>query len=207
MKIKKELERLLAEKAPGPAPSFSLFHVIRALELIAERSYGRLKLSEELNIGEGATRTLLKRLKEAGLVSTSKTGCQLTQKGEKLWRRHSSIFKRKVSVEKNELTLAEYNVAILINNSGDKVKCGMKQRDAAVITGAKGAVTLVYANGKLTVPCVSDDVAETYPKAYRQLMKLLRPEENDVIIIASAEAKEKAEYGALAAAWTLLNDC
>ncbi|RLG89482.1 hypothetical protein DRO34_07160, partial [Candidatus Bathyarchaeota archaeon] len=192
MKIKKELERLLAEKAPGPAPSFSLFHVIRALELIAERSYGRLKLSEELNIGEGATRTLLKRLKEAGLVSTSKTGCQLTQKGEKLWRRHSSIFKRKVSVEKNELTLAEYNVAILISNSGDKVKCGMKQRDAAVITGAKGAVTLVYANGKLTVPCVSDDVAETYPKAYRQLMKLLRPEENDVIIIASAEAKEKA---------------
>lgn len=207
MEIKKEIETLLAEKAPGPALSFSVFHVLRALELIAEKSYGRLKLSEELDIGEGATRTLLKRLKGAGLVSTSKTGCRLTWKGERLREKYRSTFKRKASLEKNELTLAEHNIAILISNSGDKVECGMKQRDAAVVAGAKGAVTLIYAEGKLAIPRVSDDVAKIYPKAYRQLMELLSPEENDVIIVASADTQKRAEYGALAAAWTLLSDC
>jgi hypothetical protein len=60
--LKKFLESLLEEKAPGPYPSFSIFHIIKTLELIAKMSQvGRGKLSEELKIGEGATRTLIER--------------------------------------------------------------------------------------------------------------------------------------------------
>jgi len=195
------------EKAPGPAPSFSIFHLLRALELIAEKSFGRLKLSEKLKLGEGATRTLLGRLKEAQIITTSRTGCKLTEKGRKLWKQYRSVFKRKVCLENNELTLAKHNVALLVKNHKDMVKTGMEQRDAAILYGARGAVTLIYTNGKLVIPGVSEDVAEAFPEAHEQIIRLLVPEESDVIIIGYADSQEKAEYGALAAAWTLLNDC
>ena len=38
------------------------------------------------------------------------------------------------------------------------------------------------------------------------MVRLLQPEENDVIVIGSADSLVKAEYGALAAAWTLIDD-
>jgi hypothetical protein len=54
---------------------------------------------------------------------------------------------------------------------------------------------------------VSDDVAKDFPDAANQIVRLLEPEENDVIIIGSANSLAEAEYGTLAAAWTILNDC
>jgi hypothetical protein len=48
-------------------------------------------------------------------------------------------------------------------------------------------------------------VAKDFPKAADQIVSLLKPEENDIVIIGSADTLGKAEYGALAAAWTLLN--
>jgi len=205
--MKKELERLAAEKAPGPLPSFSIFHMLHAIELIAEKKCGRIKLSEKLKLGEGATRTLLNRLKEAGIIVTSKAGCKLTERGRQLWKQYKAVFKKRVQLEKNELTLAQYNIALLVRDKEEKVKSGMEQRDAALLCGGKGAITLVYKNGKLTIPSVDLDVAEAYPKAHRQLMTFLEPEENDVIIIGCADTEEKAVYGTLAAAWTLLDDC
>jgi len=207
MKVKEYLEKLVSEKAWGPVPLFSVFHVIRALELIAEKACGRLKLSEELKIGEGTTRTLLNRLKEAGIVTTSRTGCRLTKKGEKLWMQYRSIFKKAAQLEKNELTLAKYSVALLVKNREEKVKSGIEQRDAVIVYGGRGAVTLVCKSGKLVIPGVSQDIAKTYPRAYKQLMTLLEPKENDVIIVGYADTKENAMYGTLAAAWTLLDDC
>jgi hypothetical protein len=61
--------------------------------------------------------------------------------------------------------------------------------------------------GHLIIPSVSSDVSRDYPQAAKQIFSLLQPEENDVIIIGSADSLGKAEYGTLAAAWTLLNDC
>lgn len=141
--FKQLLEKLMSEKAPGPFPTFSIFHLLRAIELMAEKTMGRGKLAENLNVGEGAIRTILNRLKEAKLVSSSKAGCTLTNEGMKLWKDYKSIFKRKVIIERNELAPANYNFAILIKAHGRKVKSGMEQRDAAVMAGAKTATTLV----------------------------------------------------------------
>ena len=98
MTVKKILEELPKERAPGPSPSFSVFHVMKALELTAkEGPIGRGKLSRELGIGEGVTRTLLNRLIDAGLIATSKLGCSLTKKGETIWNDFQSIFPKKLS--------------------------------------------------------------------------------------------------------------
>jgi Mn-dependent DtxR family transcriptional regulator len=206
-RFKKLLEKITREKAPGPSTTFSIFHMLRAIELIAERTIGRSKIAEELEIGEGAVRTMINRLKDAELISTSKLGCTLTNKGLNLWNEHKTVFRRKAEIEKNQLTLAEHNLAILVKNSGHKVKSGMKQRDTAIMTGATGATTIICKGGHLMIPSVSNNMAEDFSKAANQIIKLLKPEENDAIVIGSASSLLKAEYGALAAAWTLLNDC
>lgn len=204
--FKQILEKITTEKAPGPSPAFSVFHVLRAIELIAEKTIGRSRLTEELQVGEGTIRTIISRLKDAGLIKTSKLGCIITDKGLKLWDEYKAVFRKKVEIEENELTIANYNFAILVKNRGHKVESGMKQRDAAIIVGARGATTIIFKEGRLIIPYVSDGVAEDFPKATTQIISLLQPEENDVIVIVSGDGSEKAEYGALAAAWTLVND-
>jgi len=207
MTIKKLLEGLLKEKAPGPSASFSLFHLIKALELTAkEGPIGRGKLSKRLGTGEGATRTLIDRLKNAELIETSKPGCSLTKKGEKIWNQFQAIFPEKVKLEKSELTLAHYNIAMLIKGGGDKVKTGVEQRDAAILTGAKGATTLIFKNQKLIQPGISENLARDFPTAFNQISRRLKLEDNDAVVVGSADTWEKAEYGALAAAWTLIQN-
>jgi predicted transcriptional regulator len=201
------LEKIVTEKAPGPSPTFSVFHLLRAIELIAEKTTGRSKLAEDLNVGEGAVRTVIGRLKDAGLVATSKAGCTLTNKGLELWKECKSVFEKQTEIGKSELAFASHNFAILMKNCGHKVKSGVEQRDAAVMAGARGATTIVLKKGCLILPSVSSDLAKDFPKAANQMRQLLEPQENDVIVIGSADNLAKAEYGALAAAWTLLDDC
>jgi predicted transcriptional regulator len=206
-KFKQLFEKITSEKTPGPSPTFSTIHMLLAIELIAEKAIGRNKLAENLKVGEGAVRTIIGRLKDTGLVATSRTGCFLTDKGLKLWKEYKLIFKKKVRITKNELAFADYNFAILIKNCGREASSGMEQRDAAIMAGAKSATTMLFKGGRLIIPSVSNNVAKDFPKAANQVIMLLEPEENDVIIIGSAETLEKAEYGTLAAAWTLLNNC
>jgi len=203
--FKQLLERLAEEKAPGPSPSFSIFHALMTVELIAGKSLGRSKIAEELGIGEGAARTLISRLKNADLIETSKAGCTLTDKGLRLWKEFKSRVKT-VRIEKNELTLTDHSYAALIRNSGHRVKTGMEQRDAAIIAGAKGATTILFTKGRLVFPSIKHDVDKGFPKASAQMKSLLKPQENDAIIVVSSDNPVKAEYAALAAAWTLLEN-
>jgi len=205
--IKKLLEELMKEKAPGPFPSFSILHLIKALELMAKKGpIGRGKLSKELRIGEGATRTLINRLKDAKIIVATKPGCSLTNKGEEIWKKLQSIFPQKVKLEKSELSLAPYEIAMLVRDCGHKVGSGMRQRDAAVMAGAEGATTLVFRGQKLILPTVSEDVAQDFPIAFNQISGLLELKENDAVVVSSAETLEKAEYGALAAAMALIDN-
>lgn len=202
--FKQFLKELTKEKAPGPAASFSTVHLLLAMERLAANPIGRSKLAEELRIGEGATRTLINRLKDADLIETSKAGCSLTQDGFKLLGEYQSVIK-KVRIEKNELTLTDYNYAVLVKHSAQKVKTGMEQRDAAVIAGAKSATTIVCKNGHLTFPSPSREMNGCL-KAASQIESILKPRENDTIVIVGSDRPEKAEYGALAAALTLLDN-
>lgn len=206
MYLKQLLKELTGEKAPGPSPSFSVVHILKAFELIAERPIGRSKLSKELILGEGATRTLIERLKDYNLITVERAGCVFSKKGKKLWNSLRSAFPRKTVLERSGLTLATFNVAILVKGCVSKVRFGMEQRDAALMIGAKGATTLIFKDGRLTVPPEYRSVAADFPKIHRKLVDSLEPEEDDVIVIGSADTLEKAEYGALAAAWTLLNN-
>ncbi|MGQ9565392.1 MAG: DUF4443 domain-containing protein [Candidatus Bathyarchaeales archaeon] len=206
MNIKKVLEPVTKEKAPGPTPSFQVFHVIKTLELIANSPIGRGILAKKLEIGEGATRTLLERLKVAGLISTSKAGCFLTKQGKEVWKEIEKVLAAKTRLEQTKLTLSSCNVAILVKNRKNKVKLGVEQRDAAFLAGAKGATTLVVEKGKLTMPKTTSNIAKDFPSIHAVIMKTLKPSDGDAVVIGSAETWEKAEHGALAAAWVLFDN-
>lgn len=203
--IKETLADLSMQKAPGPHPSFNVFDLLKVIELIAKKGpIGRGKLAEELNVGGGAIRTLINRLKDSGMISTSKLGCSLTEKGLEFWKEVQLIIPQKARLTRNDLTFAAHNVAVLVRNRGSSVRHGLQQRDAAVAAGAKGATTLIFKENKLTAPMISGDLAKDYPEAFSQITRLMNLEEKDVVVIASAEDPKKAEYGALAAAWTLI---
>jgi predicted transcriptional regulator len=205
MSIKVVLEKLVPEKTAGPSPSFTVFDAIKMLETIAESgSIGRGSLSEKLELGEGTTRTLISWLKKAQLMTTSRKGCTLTEKGTKIWNQIRTFIPIILKIEDNKLTFAANNIAILVKNQAEKVKKGLEQRDAAVRAGASGATTLVYKGGKIILPTISDDISKDYPNALHQIMVHMKPEENDVVIISCGTTLKAAEYGALAASWTLL---
>jgi len=204
--FKKFIESLARPKGLGPSTTFSMFHIFYALEFMAEKPIGRTKLAEKIDVGEGAIRTIVSRLKGAGLIVTSKEGCKLTDKGVSVWKKFEEVFPKRIKIEKTPLTTSENNYAFLVKNSGHKVKSGIDQRDAAIMGGARRAVAIVSKNGHLIIESVSNSIEKDFPEAANNILKDLKPEDNDVIIIAGADNPLKAKRGAFAASWTLLNN-
>ena len=202
--LKQFIQEIAGKKAPGPSTTFTVFHIFYALELMSQKPLGRNTLAKKLCVGDGAVRTIISRLRNAELIETSKEGCILTKKGAETWCQFEEFFPKRVEITKSELSQAEFNFAFLVKNSGNKVKSGIDQRDAAIIGGAKKALVTVFKDGHLHIQSVSDCIEKDYPKAATQILGQLAPEDNDVVIIAGADSALRAKRGAFAASWTLL---
>jgi hypothetical protein len=203
--LKKYMQQIAGKKAPGPSTTFTIFHVFYALELMAQKPLGRNKLAEKLIVGDGAVRTIISRLRDAGLIETSKEGCNLTKKGVEIWRQFEEFFPKRMDLPKSELSESEFNFAFLVKNCTLKVGSGIDQRDAAIIAGARKALIIAFRNGHLCIQSVSDCVEEQYPVAANLILKELAPQDNDVIIIAGGDSALKAKRGAFAASWSLIS--
>ncbi|HMK95619.1 MAG TPA: DUF4443 domain-containing protein [Candidatus Limnocylindrales bacterium] len=202
--LKKFIQEIAGKKAPGPSTSFTVFHIFYALELLSQKPLGRNTLAKKLNVGDGAVRTIISRLRSAKLIEASKEGCSLTKKGLETWHQFEQVFPKRIEIPASELSRSEFNFAFLVKNSGNKVKPGIDQRDAAIIAGAKKAIIAVFKDSHLRIESVSDCIEKLYPKAAAQILKELAPEDNDVIIIAGADTALRAKRGAFAASWSLL---
>ena len=196
---------LIREKAPGPSSSFSELHLAKAVEVIGtEGPTGRKKLSQKLRLGEGAIRTMITRLEEANLIRVTKVGCELTKKGKAIFDEIKSGLVRVSPIDSSPLTIGAYSVGILVRGHEHKVRQGVEQRDAAIKAGAIGAALLLYKDGKLIMPSISGDVAKDYPHVAKQIMDVFQPRESDIVILGSVDTRDRAEDGARAAAWTLI---
>jgi predicted transcriptional regulator len=202
--LKKFIQGIAGKKAPGPSTTFTIFHVFYAIELMSQKPIGRNKLAKKLDVGDGAVRTIISRLRNAGLIETSKEGCNLTKKGLEVWGQFEEIFPKRVEIAKSELNQSDNNFAFLVKDSGQKVKSGIDQRDAAIIAGARKALVIVFKDGHLRIESVSDCIEKQYPTAANQILQELNPEDNDVIIVAGADSALKAKRGAFAASWSLI---
>ena len=194
--------------SPGPTPAFTAVHVSLAVIVIGDRGpIGRIELSRRLGLGEGAVRTIIKHLTARSFVDPAKEGCVLTTRGMTLYKSLRSKLSEIHPLNARQLALDRANAAVLIRNSGDVVRSGIEQRDAAIRAGATGACTLVYRNGKLAMPKRDrdDSTLASNDLLFEDLRKLLDPQEGDVVIIASAPSIGLAEHGAMAAALATLS--
>jgi len=187
--------------APGRAPYFVEVHVAKVLLVISSQGpVGRVNLAKALRLGEGSIRTLIRHLEKAELIETSKEGLVLTAAGKKLASSLKSMISEAMEVPKSGLTVGAFNMAILVRGSAGFVRSGLEQRDAAIKVGAQGATTLIFNRGKLTMPSTNEDVLRKLPEMGDVLISQLKPQENDMIVIGSADDRLTAEFGAIAAA-------
>ena len=193
----------MAEKSgPSRSPSFTGAHILIALEIIGSTlGVGRQQLARELGIGEGATRTLVKRLKDEGLIEISRGGMRLTGRGADML---SNIIKKMRSAKLGEtgITVGHNNFAVLVKGTAEYVRNGIEQRDSALLVGAMGATTLTYRNGHLTMPGMGVAI---HQELEDELISKLKPDEGDALIIGTADAPLMAELGAKAAALDLID--
>ena len=202
MKPLRTLGKVASKLAPGRAPYFIEAHLVKALQIVdSEGPVGRVRLSKILGLGEGAVRTLVKHLKNEGLIKISRTGIILTDSGKKLSSFLNSRISSETEVPQSSLTVGPFNIAVLVKNVADAIKYGLEQRDAAIKVGASGATTLIFSHGGLVMPgAEGEDVFKNIPAIRDVLISKLKPREGDVVIIGSGNDRLAAELGAIAAA-------
>lgn len=200
------LKDLSSLPSAGPPPAFSYLHVCSAVLLVGDKGpIGRIELSRKLGLGEGATRTIIKHLTRAELIETLKLGCVLTRRGGALYKQLRRKLSNVIQLDAEQLALDKANVAIMVRASGTHVKRGIEQRDAALLAGATGAVTLLVENRKYVMPGERKEKLNPRDPLVLKLDSYFHPRDNDVLIIAGAQERGLAEYAAMAAALTLLD--
>ena len=199
--VVKLLEKVAERYYPSRMLSFEPAHIFKVLQVLHTNvKASRSLLIEELGLGEGSIKTLVKHMKMHGLISTSKAGMILTNKGTALFSKLSEAIPAEDDIRESSITIGKANHAILVKGLSDDVGSGIEQRDAAIKIGALGATTLVFRNNKLFTSDKSYNIPVKDRKLTLEVIKKLEPENGDVVIIASAENKKTADLAAKRAA-------
>ena len=183
----------------GSAAKFTDYHLWKALmTLDPTTGIGRKRLSEELGIGEGSTRTLLSVLERNGCTFTNKTGIYLSEEGVKV-RNRTIMDVAHLSL--GDLTISDCDCAVRIPFAAKKIRYGKEETDAAIKNGAAGATTLVYTDGRVRFPGTEQLVDSGSEDVLRRVFRLRA---DDVIIVGTARTPEAAEMGAVSVALALV---
>ncbi|HET7336817.1 MAG TPA: DUF4443 domain-containing protein [Candidatus Nitrosotalea sp.] len=201
------LSKVAQRHAPSRMLSFDLVHVFKTMQMMSDnKKISRSRMMQELELGEGSIKTLVKHLKMQGLAENSNAGMWLTNKGETLYAKLHVSIPREMDIAKCSVALGKFNHAVLLKNMAYTIKSGIEQRDAAIKAGAVGATTLLCKNERLVLPGTGEDLMRNDQKIHSLIMEKLSPEQNDVIIIGSSQNKKIAEMAAKSAALYTIED-
>lgn len=199
------LRDVTASEYKGPRAVFSEVHVLKALLAIGEEgSVGRGRLGSLVGLGQGEVRTLIKRLKENGLIVIEHDGSRLSKKGEKEFQKLKAMVPWSAGVPAKTLGIGDHCVGVLVRGVEKSVRKGIEQRDAAVRAGAQGAFTSLFSHGHFTLPEDGSNCEKAGPPDLWSAVRGARPVEGDVLIVVGAESAAAADLGTIAAALTLL---
>lgn len=183
----------------GPVPKFNDYHIWKAFQCLDESNpVGRKKLSQLLGIGEGSTRTILSMMQDQNMITIGKSGILLTDAGAEFKK---SVQMDVADISISDLTIGDKDCAVRVPKMARNVKYGCEERDAAIKSGATGATTLVYTNGKLIFPGSDYPVDQEIESKIRSVFTL---KNDDVVIIGTGPTKESAEIGAVIAGLTIM---
>lgn len=204
----KTLQKVADRYAPSRVLSFDMVHVFKTLQLIQENGHvSREKLREDLGLGEGTIKTLVRHLKMRNLIESTNAGTTMTKKGNSFFSELLSSIPSEISLSKCAITLGKFNYAVLVKQMSSMIKDGIAQRDAAIRMGASGATTLLFKDNKFLIPQTKFDSLKDEHQLSEQMIKNLHPQDGDVIIIGSDNySRMKAEFAAKSAALiTIMN--
>jgi hypothetical protein len=194
-----EMKKLVEEEAPGPHPSFSLVHALYAILILGEQSVGRQRLAGRLSIGEGAVRTLLRKLTRRGFVVTDRAGCHLTPKGAFLCEEAEKAFYLFEPRSSGLPGKASFGVGV---RGGGRIARGIPERDQAIKAGADGALVLTCKGRELYMPGLSN-VSREHPELSKSILETVAPSDGDAVIVSWGDDVSGVVYGSLNAAWSL----
>ncbi len=199
--VVKLLGKVAERYYPSRVLSFEPAHVFKVLQVIhANTKASRSLLIDELGLGEGSIKTLVKHMKMNDLIATSKAGMTLTSKGNALYSKLNEIIPIETDIKECSIAIGKCNHAILVKELADDVGSGIEQRDAAIKIGARGATTLIFRDNKLFTSDKSYDIPIKDQKMTIEVIEKLRPENGDVVIVASADNRKTADLAAKRAA-------
>lgn len=204
----KLLEKVSHQNTTSRRLSFGIGHIFKALQLAKLNGHiSRDLLRKELSLGEGSIKTLVKQLKTTNMIMTSNAGTILTDTGEKLISQILLCIPKETIIPKSSITVGKFNYVVLVKNIANSIRSGIEQRDIAIKSGATGATTLIFKDGKFLVPKTNFDALAGELNMQKILMENLQPNDNDVIIIGSDNiSKQNAELAAKnAALFTIMN--
>jgi len=207
----KELTRLGDPTDGRVAPAFRAHHAAVAIIMIGRgQPLGRYELCHNMSIGEGSARTLLKRLTEADYIKADrKQGQKLTHKGQALFDRMTRDVPLGLFLEVPKLVTHKYAFANLVKARAHRVNDGIRQRDETIIQGGyhrAGSTTLVMKHGVLAMPPGDFNVMSEYGNEAALIVESLRPQDEDVLVIGSADDENLAREVSMAAVMTLFEE-
>jgi predicted transcriptional regulator len=193
--------RLIDRPKYGPLFRFGDYHVYKALSVLSDgRRKGRKAIADRVGVGEGSMRTIVEYLRDEDLIDISQTGIKISRKGQDFLNRLPiQVHKLEVS----DIILGGVAVAVLVKGMAFKIKSGMEQRDQAIKAGADGATTIIVKDGRLYVP-VDFNLDIERPEIAWAIRNQFDVSDGDVVIVGTSAILQKAEEGALAAAFELL---
>lgn len=164
--------------------------------LYREEYVSRTSFCKELRMGEGAVKTLILHLKQEGLAGSVRSGTYLTKKGQKFIAELYDVVPKECNVKKCSIAQGKNNHAVLLRNFSGEIKSGIEQRDAAILYGATGAITMIFQKDKFVFPGEDVDCLQKDRAIRSSLLEALNPHDGDVIIIAAASDRFVAEISA-----------
>jgi hypothetical protein len=195
------ISKVAERHAPSRMLSFELVHVFKTMQMMDEnKKIGRSLMMQELGLGEGSVKTIVKHMKMSRLVENSNAGMWLSNKGKSIYTKLHILIPKEMDIPKCSIALGKFNHAVLLKDMAYNIRSGIEQRDASIKAGAVGATTLVFRNERLLLPGTGEDLMRNDQKIHSLIIEKMRPEENDVIIIGSSQSKKIAEMAAKSAA-------
>ncbi|MCD6037466.1 MAG: hypothetical protein K0S67_1354 [Nitrososphaeraceae archaeon] len=133
----KMLENISGRYAPSRVLSFDMVHVFKALQLMENRGHvSRDLLCQELVLGEGTIKTLLKHLKMHGMIKSTNAGTKMTSKATTIFSELLSHIPDEMNLPKCSIALGKFNYVVLLKQFSFAIKSGVEQRDSAIKMGA-----------------------------------------------------------------------
>jgi len=144
----------------GNAPKYDEGHVILTLLAIKKsQPIGRISLMRDVGLKEASMKTLIKRLKEAGLVETDKIGgTTLTEKGDMILREMETL----VSYRPSMLSSIKWNAYGILVKGGNSLlnqRGILELRDLIIRQGAEMVLIATFLNGRIELPPKTDEMA------------------------------------------------